>query len=215
MGRQAQLASSIMVKILPVNPSSSCCLFLSELFLFPEHLVGGWRFEAFLLLLSLQRPWKPKDKWPKEAAEVNYTVGLCSLELRNFLQAHDAFNNAIDIDKKYAEAYYQRGVCSLSNLRAQLVATSSYTSTVVTSQLLTHHAMWHLISGVTKLRLKQSKGIQDINRALALDRTIFQAYLTRASYYGARGQVGSTRYPCTLINIHSSSHSFAVFGTDM
>ena len=57
----------------------------------------------------LQKPWKPKDKWPKEGAEVNYLVGLCSLELRNYLQAHDAFNNAIEIDKKYAIAYYQRG----------------------------------------------------------------------------------------------------------
>lgn len=40
---------------------------------------------------------------------MNYLVGLCSLELRNYLQAHDAFNNAIEIDKKYAVAYYQRG----------------------------------------------------------------------------------------------------------
>lgn len=59
--------------------------------------------------IFIQKPWKPKDKWPKEAAEVNYLVGLCSLELRNYLQAHDAFNNAIEIDKKYAQAYYQRG----------------------------------------------------------------------------------------------------------
>lgn len=47
------------------------------------------------------------------------------------------------------------------------------------------------ISGVAKLRLKQHKGLQDVNRALAIDRTIFQAYLTRAAYYGARKQVNS------------------------
>jgi len=40
---------------------------------------------------------------------VSYLHGLCSLELRNYLQAHDSFNNAIEIDKKYAIAYYQRG----------------------------------------------------------------------------------------------------------
>lgn len=45
--------------------------------------------------------------------------------------------------------------------------------------------------GVAKLRLKQHKGIQDVNRALAIDRTIFQAYLTRAAYYGVRKQVTS------------------------
>jgi len=46
-----------------------------------------------------------------------------------------------------------------------------------------------IIEGVAKLRLKQHKGLQDINRALAIDRTIFQAYLTRAAYYGVRKQV--------------------------
>ena len=64
-------------------------------------------------MFILQRPWKPKEKWPKEAAEVNYNIGICSLELRDYLQAHDAFNNAIDIDKRYAEAYYQRGTAKI------------------------------------------------------------------------------------------------------
>ena len=48
------------------------------------------------------------------------------------------------------------------------------------------------IEGVAKLRLKQHKGLQDINRALAVDRTIFQAYLMRAAYYGVRKQVQFT-----------------------
>ncbi|XP_067933193.1 uncharacterized protein [Watersipora subatra] len=114
--------------------------------------------DSFTKALQALKPWKPKDKWPKEGAEVNYLVGLCSLELRNYLQAHDAFNNAIEIDKKYALAYYQRGVA--------------------------------------KLRLKQHKGLQDINRALAIDRTIFQAYLTRAAYYGVRKQYSKAILNC-------------------
>lgn len=40
---------------------------------------------------------------------MNYNIGLCSLELKNYLQAHDAFNSAIEVDKRYPEAYYQRG----------------------------------------------------------------------------------------------------------
>ena len=54
-----------------------------------------------------------EEKRPKEAAQVNYDIGVCSLELRDYLQAHDAFNNAIDIDERYAEAYYQRGTVAI------------------------------------------------------------------------------------------------------
>lgn len=69
------------------------------------------------------------------------------------------YSSAIEIDKKYAEAYFQRGVA--------------------------------------KLRLNQ-RGIQDINKALAIDRRIFQAYLTRAAYYGMKKQVSELGFPSCL-----------------
>ncbi|XP_023933182.1 tetratricopeptide repeat protein 6-like [Lingula anatina] len=50
--------------------------------------------------------------------------------------------------------------------------------------------------GLSRIRLKQGKGIQDFNRALALDPKIFQVYLSRAAYYGLRGQYSKAILNC-------------------
>lgn len=49
----------------------------------------------------------------------------------------------------------------------------------------THQALYQ--RGMARMKLKMSKGIQDFNRALAINPHIFQAYLSRACYYGSRG----------------------------
>ncbi|XP_013415730.1 uncharacterized protein LOC106177489 [Lingula anatina] len=108
--------------------------------------------------LGILKPWSDKDSWPHEAAEVHYLIGMCNMELRGYLEAHEAFNNAIKVDGTNAEAFYQRGL--------------------------------------SRIRLKQGKGIQDFNRALALDPKIFQVYLSRAAYYGLRGQYSKAILNC-------------------
>ncbi|XP_060594169.1 uncharacterized protein LOC132748578 isoform X2 [Ruditapes philippinarum] len=95
------------------------------------------------------KPWKARDPWPQEAADAHYLIGQCSMELRNYLDALNAFTDAIKLNSSMAEALYQRGMA--------------------------------------RMKLKMSKGIQDFNRALAINPTIFQAYLSRACYYGGKG----------------------------
>ncbi|KAK2188117.1 hypothetical protein NP493_141g04003 [Ridgeia piscesae] len=107
------------------------------------------------------KPWDDKQQWPPEAAEMFYLIGTCHTEMRNYLDAHDAFNSAIRVEPKHAEAYYQRGLA--------------------------------------KLRLKQSKGIQDFNKALSLDPALFQAYLSRATYYGLK-----RRYTKAILNCNEA-----------
>ena len=34
---------------------------------------------------------------------MNYLIGMCQVEIRDYLGAHDAFNNAIRVDPKYSE----------------------------------------------------------------------------------------------------------------
>ena len=34
---------------------------------------------------------------------MNYLIGMCEVESHNYLAAHEAFNNAIRVDPKYAE----------------------------------------------------------------------------------------------------------------
>ncbi|XP_078682864.1 uncharacterized protein LOC144917111 isoform X2 [Branchiostoma floridae x Branchiostoma belcheri] len=130
--------------------------------------------------IQLLTPWQAKQPMPwyqgqypaenthpllsvqhQEAAEVYYYLGLCHLELFQYMDALEAFNNALKVNPSYAEAYYQRGL--------------------------------------TRLRLKQSKGIQDFNRALALDPYIFQAFLSRAAYYGMKG-----RYTKAIMNCNEA-----------
>ena len=41
---------------------------------------------------------------------------------------------------------------------------------------------------MAKLKAGSARGVQDLNRALALDPTLFQAYLARASHYGRTGR---------------------------
>ena len=60
-----------------------------------------------------QKPWQDKQLYPPEAAEMYYLIGMCQIEERDYLNAHDAFNNAIKVKAKYPEAYYQRGLVKL------------------------------------------------------------------------------------------------------
>ena len=49
------------------------------------------------------------------------------------------------------------------------------------------------------MKLRQSKGILDFNRALALDPKLFQAFLSRAAYYGMKG-----RYSKGIVNCNEA-----------
>ncbi|XP_070553805.1 uncharacterized protein [Ptychodera flava] len=110
---------------------------------------------------KLKKPWQEKEPWPREAAEVQFLIGMCQMELCNYLKSFEAFNSAIKIRSDYAEAYYQRGL--------------------------------------VRMRLRQSKGVQDFNRALAINPKLFQAYLSRAAFYGMKG-----RYSKGIINCNEA-----------
>lgn len=106
-------------------------------------------FKILYFFFILQKPWKPREPWPIEAAESHFLVGMCNIELRNYVAAMDSFTTAIKLDSNYAEAFYQRGIA--------------------------------------RMKMRLSKGIQDFNKALAINPKIFQAYLSRACYYGSKG----------------------------
>jgi cytochrome c-type biogenesis protein CcmH/NrfG len=50
-----------------------------------------------------QKPWKARDPWPQEAADAHYLIGQCSMELRNYLDALNAFTDAIKLNSSMAE----------------------------------------------------------------------------------------------------------------
>ncbi|CAH1776552.1 unnamed protein product [Owenia fusiformis] len=149
-------AIEILSKATRVKPIPPLFTLLGKMQMKNKEFEGA--VESFNKALDLLKPWQDRDSWPFEAAEVNYLKGVSQMEMRQYNEAHDAFNMALKIDDKYAEAYYQRGL--------------------------------------SRMRLKQAKGIQDFNRALALDPKIFQAYLSRAAYYGLRGQYSKAILNC-------------------
>lgn len=59
--------------------------------------------DEWLQHVCVQRPWKPQDPWPAEAAEACFLSGMCHMEMRSYLPALNSFNSAISQDNNYAE----------------------------------------------------------------------------------------------------------------
>ncbi|XP_053235987.1 tetratricopeptide repeat protein 6 isoform X1 [Podarcis raffonei] len=85
-----------------------------------------------------------------EAAEIYFFMGQCYMKQVSLLEACDAFTSAVKLYPRYADAYYQRGLC--------------------------------------RMQLHQPKCILDFNKTLAVQPDHFQAYLSRAAYYGCKGR---------------------------
>ena len=60
---------------------------------------------SVLLLCNfiIQKPWQKDASLPVEAAEMYFLIGMCHTEMRDYLSAHDAFNNAIRVDSRHSE----------------------------------------------------------------------------------------------------------------
>ncbi|XP_062974543.1 tetratricopeptide repeat protein 6 [Elgaria multicarinata webbii] len=94
-----------------------------------------------------------------EAAEIYLFMGQCYMEQVALLEACDAFTSAVKLYPRYADAYYQRGLC--------------------------------------RMQLQQAKCILDFNKTLAVLPTHFQAYLSRAAYFGSKGRYSKAIMNCT------------------
>uniref|UniRef100_A0A8D2L8E2 Tetratricopeptide repeat domain 6 n=1 Tax=Varanus komodoensis TaxID=61221 RepID=A0A8D2L8E2_VARKO len=94
-----------------------------------------------------------------ETAEIYFFMGQCYMEQICLLEACDAFTSAVRLCPRYADAYYQRGLC--------------------------------------RMQLQQAKCILDFNKTLAVSPAHFQAYLSRAAYFGSKGRYSKAIMNCT------------------
>ncbi|KAJ3299237.1 cytochrome c oxidase subunit 1 [Borealophlyctis nickersoniae] len=92
-------------------------------------------------------------------------------------------DRALELSKKDPQIYLQRGIC-YENLKDWANACREFTSCINLTPLFAK-AYYH--RGLCKLHEGNSKGIADMDKALKLDPTFFEAYLTRASYNHAKG----------------------------
>ncbi|KAK6173455.1 hypothetical protein SNE40_016901 [Patella caerulea] len=128
----------------------------------------------------------------KTAAPLFMLLGKTQMKAKRFKNAVTSFNEALSRFKPWrirepwpaetSEAHYLCGVCHME-LRSVHSAVESFNSAI---KLDSHFAEAFYQRGLARMKLKQSKGVQDFNRALAINPKIFQAYLSRACYYGMK-----------------------------
>ncbi|XP_048339434.1 tetratricopeptide repeat protein 6-like [Sphaerodactylus townsendi] len=103
-----------------------------------------------------------------EAAEMYYFIGQCYKERILLIEACDAFSTAVKLYPRYADAFYERGLC--------------------------------------RMQLQQEKCILDFNKVLAISPKHFQAYLSRAAFFGSKQRYSKAIMNCTeAIKIHPNS----------
>ncbi|XP_046576439.1 LOW QUALITY PROTEIN: uncharacterized protein LOC124284394 [Haliotis rubra] len=120
-------------------------------------------------------------------------LGKTQMKAKHFKDAIDSFEMALVQFKPWrprdpwppetADAHFLCGVCH-NELRNYFEAYEAFNSAI---KFDPNYAEAFYQRGLARIKLKQSKGIQDFNRALAINPKIFQAYLSRACYYGLKG----------------------------
>ncbi|KYO37236.1 tetratricopeptide repeat protein 6 isoform B [Alligator mississippiensis] len=101
-----------------------------------------------------------------------------------------------------AEIYYFMGLCYMEQVNF-LQACEAF-SIAVKVYSVYPDAFYQ--RGLCRMQLKQTKCIQDFNRALAINPAHFQAYLSRAAYYGSKGRYSKAILNCNeAIRIHPKS----------
>ncbi|KAK7097844.1 uncharacterized protein [Littorina saxatilis] len=120
-------------------------------------------------------------------------LGKTEMKAKQFKEAAASFEKALDLMRPWkprdpwpaeaAEACFLSGMCHME-MRSYLPALNSFNSAISQDN---NYAEAYYQRGLARMKLKQSKGVQDFNRALAINPKIFQAYLSRACYYGLKG----------------------------
>ncbi|XP_059675518.1 tetratricopeptide repeat protein 6 [Gavia stellata] len=94
-----------------------------------------------------------------------------------------------------AEMYYLTGLCYMEQ-KSLLQACDAFSTAI---RLHSSYPDAFYQRGLCRMQLRQAKCIQDFNRALALCPSHFQAYMSRAAYYGSKG-----RYSKAILNCNEA-----------
>jgi tetratricopeptide (TPR) repeat protein len=122
-------------------------------------------------------------------------LGAVLMQSERHAEAISVFEKALAMRQTDAPLFLQIGIC-LAHEGDDVAAMDALTCAIKLNGRLAL-AFYH--RGLCKLRMKQDKGIQDINTSLALDSALWQAYLTRASYYSLL-----QRYPKAILNCNEA-----------
>ncbi|XP_059155839.1 uncharacterized protein LOC131940934 [Physella acuta] len=129
-------------------------------------------------------------------------LGKTYMKAKQFKEAADSFKLALEKMMPWkkgdvwpaetAEAHYLSGLC-LMELRNYSEAHLQFNYAI---KFNPSYADAYYQRGLASVKLRQAKGIQDFNKALALNPKIFQAFLSRACYYGQKGKYAKAILNC-------------------
>uniref|UniRef100_A0ABM5FAT0 Tetratricopeptide repeat protein 6 isoform X2 n=1 Tax=Pogona vitticeps TaxID=103695 RepID=A0ABM5FAT0_9SAUR len=92
-----------------------------------------------------------------------------------------------------AEMYFLIGQCYMEQI-SLFEACDAFTAAV---RLYPHYADAFYQRGLCRMQLQQAKCILDFNKTLSVSPKHFQAYLSRAAYYGSKGRFSKAIMNCT------------------
>ena len=137
--------------------------------------------------------------------------GKCHVESGNYPAALEALNSAIRINPSYAEV---TPLFQNISEHPRISLLPLYNWTVSPSAPITNYhcilLQAYFQRGLVRIWVKSARPLLDLNRALAYNPNFFQAYLTRAAYFGTRG-----RYSKAMFNCNEALRWFSCLASDM
>lgn len=124
-----------------------------------------------------------------------YLLGKLLSKAGRHVEAIRYYEQALQFDNTKAEWFYELGLCCVL-VKDDPLALEAFAAAIELSPR--HARSWYQL-GACKVRQSNQRGIRDINKALSLNGELWEAYLTRASYYGIMG-----RYSKAILNCNEA-----------
>eukprot|EP00794_Sanderia_malayensis_P018055 gene18055-19864_t len=132
-------------------------------------------------------------------------LGKTKMKARMFKDAIESFEKALQLMKSWddsqdlppqaAEVYFLIGMVYTEMVNHSMALEAFNNTLKVNSE----HAEAYYQRGMAKMKLRHSKAIHDFNRALAYNPKLFQAFLSRAAYYGMKGRYAKAIMNCNEV----------------
>jgi len=106
-------------------------------------------------------------------------LGRIMMSADRYEEAISKFEAALGLDNTNPNWFFDLGRCC-AHVADDTLALEAFSCAI---QLNGNHADAYYQRGICRLRLRDRRGIQDINKALSLDPKMWQAYLSRACYF--------------------------------
>jgi tetratricopeptide (TPR) repeat protein len=155
---------------------------------------------AFVLLISI-------DAFARQTADDFLKRGISFFEEKDYLRAKENFDRAIELNPKFAEAYYFRGRVQFDNEKADADFTKAIELKPVYPEAYFRRGLGH------DLNNKPTAALKDYNKAIELDPNFIDAYMTRAVLYllDRKGQLAIADYT-KVIQLKPDGESYYVRG---